>query len=179
MNLGDEVILDGIISQFRKSLPAEITVFSRNPHDTLARHDVERAIPVRDLTRKEISPDIARLDIFVLGGGGILFDAEAEVYLREVYLAHELGVPVAVYGISAGPLTSSRSRQGVRNALNSAAMITVRDRQAYRLLEDAGVDREIHLTADPALLVEPEPVPIEMLKAEGIQFDRHLVGFSV
>lgn len=179
MNLGDEAILDGIISQFRKSAPMEITVFSRNPQDTIARHNVERAIPVRELTRKEISPEIARLDLFVLGGGGILFDQDAEIFLREVFLAHELGIPVAVYAISAGPLTRSSARQAVRNALNAAGIITVRDRQAYRLLEDVGVEREIQLTADPALLVELEPLPLEALKAEGVDFDRHLVGFSV
>lgn len=73
MNLGDEAILDGIIAQLRESLPVEITVFSRNPKDTLSRHKVERAIPVRELTRKEITPEIQRLDLFILGGGGILF----------------------------------------------------------------------------------------------------------
>jgi polysaccharide pyruvyl transferase WcaK-like protein len=63
--------------------------------------------------------------------------------------------------------------------LNGAAVITVRDRQGYRLLEDVGVTREIHLTADPALLLEPEELPVEALTAEGVEFDRHLVGFSV
>src|SRR6185295_9857942 len=90
MNLGDEAILSGIIAQFRESLPVELTVFSRNPEDTLDRHKVERSIPVRDLTRKEITSEIARLHLFVLGGGGILFDADAKTYLREVFLAHEL-----------------------------------------------------------------------------------------
>lgn len=31
MNLGDEAILEGIIAQLRATLPADITVFSRNP----------------------------------------------------------------------------------------------------------------------------------------------------
>ena len=52
MNLGDEAILAGIVSQLRESLPVEITVFSRNPEDTLRRHDIERAIPVRELNRR-------------------------------------------------------------------------------------------------------------------------------
>jgi polysaccharide pyruvyl transferase WcaK-like protein len=55
----------------------------------------------------------------------------------------------------------------------------VRDRQGYRLLEDVGVTREIHLTADPALLLQPEELPIDVVRTEGVQFDRHLVGFSV
>lgn len=179
MNLGDEAILDGIVSQLRQSIAAEITVFSRNPEDTLTRHDVDRAVPVRSLTRKEISPEIERLDLFILGGGGILYDRDAETYLREVFLAHELGVPVVVYAVSAGPLTYPSARGAVREALNRAAVITVRDRQGYRLLEDVGIDREIHLTADPALLIHPDPLPIDALKSEGVEFERHLVGFSV
>ena len=157
MNLGDEAILDGMLSQLRATVPADITVFSRNPSDTLGRHKIEHAVPVRSLTRKEITPEVEQLDLLVLGGGGIL------------------------YAISAGPLTLPGSRRVVAEALNAAAspVITVRDRLGYRLLEDVGVTQPIHLTADPALLLEPEEPPVDALIAEGVQLERHLVGFSV
>jgi polysaccharide pyruvyl transferase CsaB len=181
MNLGDEAILDGMLSQLRATVPADITVFSRNPSDTLARHNIEHAVPVRSLTRREITPEVENLDLLVLGGGGILYDRDAEAYLREVFLAHELGIPVILYAISAGPLTLPASRRAVAEALNAAAspIITVRDRLGYRLLEDVGVTQPIHLTADPALLLEPEEPPVDALIAEGVQLERHLVGFSV
>ncbi len=181
MNLGDEAILEGILSGLRASVPAEVTVFSMNPADTLARHRVEHAVPVRTLTRKEVSPALKGLDLLILGGGGILFDGEAETYLREVLLAHEMGIPVLLYAISAGPLATSASRRAVRDALNVApsTVITVRDRQGYRLLEDVGVTQEIHLAADPAFLLEPEELPLPALEAEGVRFDRPVVGFSV
>lgn len=179
MNLGDEAILDGIIAQLRDSLPVEITVFSRNCEDTIARHRVERVVPVRELTRKEVTPEIQRLDLLILGGGGILYDDEVEIYLREVFVAHDLGVPVAIYAVSAGPLANPGARAAVRAALNSAAIITVRDRQGNRILEDVGVTREIHLTGDPALLLVPGQLSLDAIKEEGVQFERHLVGFSV
>lgn len=181
MNLGDEAILGGILSELRETLAADVTVFTRNPADTLARHRIERAVAPRALNRKEIAPEIAGLDLFILGGGGILYDRDADVYLREVMIAHELGVPVLLYAISAGPLDSEASRRAVREALNAPAptVITVRDRLGYRLLEEVGVTQEIHLTADPALLIEPQELPVDALKAEGVEFDRHLVGFSV
>ena len=113
MSLGDEAILEGILTQLRATVPAEITVFSRNAPDTLARHNVERVIPVRSLTRKEITPEVQRLDLLVLGGGGILYDGDAELYLREVFLAEDMGIPVILYAISAGPLTTQSSRQAV------------------------------------------------------------------
>jgi polysaccharide pyruvyl transferase CsaB len=181
MNLGDEAILEGILSQIRATVPAEITVFSRNPSDTMARHQVDRALSARSLTRREITPEIRQLDLLVLGGGGILYDRDAASYLREVVVAHELGVPVILYAISAGPLVTQAARRAVREALNVPAptVVTVRDRLGYRLLEDVGVSADIHLTADPAFLLEPEELPVTALEAEGVDFSRRIVGFSV
>ena len=181
MNLGDEAILEGILGRIRATVPADITVFSMNPSETMARHQVERTISARSLTRSEITPEIRDLDLFVLGGGGILYVRDAAKYLREVTIAHELGVPVILYAISAGPLDTQSARKAVRDALNVTAptVVTVRDRLGYRLLEDIGVSTEIHLTADPAFLLEPEELPVTALEAEGIDFKRRLVGFSV
>jgi polysaccharide pyruvyl transferase CsaB len=181
MNLGDEAILEGILTELRASVDAEVTVFSRNPPDTLARHRVERAVNARALTRKEVTPLIRELDLLVLGGGGILFDGEAEAYLREVLVAHEASVPVMLYAVSAGPLQTTASRRAVRDALDAqpGTVITVRDRLGLRLLEDVGVTSEVQLTADPALLLEPEELSPAALKAEGVDLDRPVVGFSV
>lgn len=181
MNLGDEAILEGILDQLRATISAEVTVFSKNPEDTLARHGVERAICPRSLTRRQMAPEIARLDLLILGGGGILYDRDAEEYLREVFIANELNVPVLLYAISAGPLTTQPSRRAVQAALNASPppVITVRDRLGYRLLEDVGVTPDIHLTADPAFLLQPDELSIDALKSEGVEFDRRLVGFSV
>ena len=67
MNLGDEAILQSIIEQLRRSLDVEITVFSRNPEDTLKRHRVEKAVPVRELTRGEVCPEIQSARPFPAG----------------------------------------------------------------------------------------------------------------
>jgi polysaccharide pyruvyl transferase CsaB len=179
LNLGDEAILHAIIGELRKSLPVDLAVFTRDPRDTRQRHGVERAIPIRDLTREEARAEVERLDLLILGGGGILYDRDAEAYLREVALAHEAGVPVVVYAISAGPLEDPSVRKQVARQLNQAAAVTVRDRQARALLEEVGVKREIQVTADPALLLQPEPLPPDALKAEGLDSEHRLVGFSV
>jgi polysaccharide pyruvyl transferase CsaB len=179
LNLGDEAILAGILIGLR-SRPVEVTVFSRDPGDTLARHRVERAVPVREMSREESRAEIAKLDLFILGGGGILFDAEAELYLREVTLAHELGVPVLVYAISVGPLDQSGTRRAVKEALDRAAVITVRERLSQRALEAIGVKTEVHVTADPALLMPPADLADDVLDREGIQrVGKSLIGVSV
>lgn len=178
MNLGDEAILQSIIAGLRRAAPVELTVFSRNPEDTLRRHGVERAVAVREFARDEILPELARLDLFILGGGGILFDAEARIYLREVSLAHELGVPVMVYAVSAGPLREPHAQEVVREALELATLVTVRDKRARRLLEECGVRRPILVTADPALLLQPEELPADALLKEGLS-GRRVVGMSI
>jgi polysaccharide pyruvyl transferase CsaB len=179
LNLGDEAILEVIVRQLRASLPTEVTVFTRDVEDTLRRHDVDHAVPVRDLTREEARAEIEKLDLLILGGGGILYDRDAELYLREVALAHDAEVPVVVYAISVGPLTDPDKRRVVAKHLSRAAAVTVRDRQSIKLLEEAGVQREIILTADPALLLEPDPMPDNTLLSEGLDGQHRLIGFSV
>jgi len=179
LNLGDEAILQSIIFQLRRDLPVELTVFSRDPDDTKARHGVERAVAVRKLSRAEAVPEVERLDLLIVGGGGILFDAEARIYLREALIAQEKGVPVMLYAIGAGPLVDPAAQKAVRECLEHVEVITVRERSAQQALEEAGVHREITVTADPALLLKPEPLPRGILKHEGLEGRRRLIGMSV
>ena len=137
MNLGDEAILQAMVAQLREAAQVEITVFSKNPEDTLRRHDAERAIPVRKLSRDEVLPEIEGLDLLMLGGGGILFDGEVKQYLREVALAHEKGVPVMTCGIGAGPLNDSNNQRLVKENPDRTALATVRERSAKKVL---GID---------------------------------------
>lgn len=180
LNLGDEAILQSIVEQLRRELEGvEITVFSRNAEDTKRRHKVERAVPVRKLSRAEIVPEVERLDLLIFGGGGILYDADARLYLREVQVAKEHGVPVMLFAVGAGPLVEPTVQTAVREALEDVAAITVRERSAQQALEGAGVHREITVTADPALLLKPESLPRNVLKIEGLEGKRKLVGMSV
>jgi polysaccharide pyruvyl transferase CsaB len=180
LNLGDEAILKSIVEQLRREVPdADITVFSRNAEDTKQRHKVERAIAVRKLSRAEIVPEIERLDLLIFGGGGILYDAEARVYLREVQVAKERGVPVFVYAVGAGPLKDPVAQGAVREALEGVAAITVREKSARQVLEEAGVHRDVIVTADPALLLKPEALPRNVLKHEGLEGKRRIIGMSV
>ena len=180
MNLGDEAILQSILEQLRREVPGcEITVFSRDAEDTKRRHKVERSVPVRKLSRAEVVPEVERLDLLLFGGGGILYDADARTYLREVLVAKEHGVPVMLFAVGAGPLSDPIVQRAVRDALDGVAAITVREKSAQQLLEEAGVRREVTVTADPALLLKPEPLPRNILKIEGLDGRKHLIGMSV
>ncbi|MDP8992409.1 MAG: polysaccharide pyruvyl transferase family protein [Actinomycetota bacterium] len=180
LNAGDEAILTCIVNELGRLVPdVEIAVFSRDPEHTEAHHDVEKGIAVRDVTRDEVVPEVERLDLLLLGGGGILYDEEAPNYVREVSLAQERGIPTMAYAIGAGPLRSRDDRLVVRDALNGMEAVTVRDTETKRLLEEVGVRKPIEVTADPALLLTPLPFTEEMLEREGVTGDRRLVGMSV
>lgn len=179
LNLGDEAILHSIILQVRNSINAEITVFTRDSNDTLSRHRVERAVQARSLARPEVVPEIERLDVLIIGGGGILYDAHARVYLREAEIAIQKGVPVMIYAVGAGPLKEPPVQDYVKMVLNGVDVLTVRDRRSRQILEDSGVQRDILVTADPALLLEAQPVEHAQLKREGIIGKKKLIGLSV
>lgn len=132
------------------------------------------------MSRHDAIQVLQNLDLLILGGGGIFFDAEAEIYLREVLLAHETGTPVMVYAVSAGPLNDHRVRSRVREALNGVEIITVRDRQSLNLFEEIGISREVILTADPAVLIESEALNHEALSyAEAFNPQNRLIALSV
>ncbi len=178
LNLGDEAILQVIISQLRRTLPVEITVFTHHPDDTRSRHGVERAVSL-DRLADELRPEVERLDLLIVGGGGILFDSYAQANLRPAMLAHDMGTPVMLYAVGAGPLEDPAEQQAVRDCLNRAGCVTVRAVDSRKLLEQIGVQRPIEVTADPALLLEPEPLAPDALLREGLHGDRPLVGMSV
>ena len=179
MNLGDEAILEAILKEIQSSgLDVEIVVFSKNPADTEQRHKV-RPVAIREIHKDEVLDELKKLDLLILGGGGLLFDGRVEEYLRDVNWTKDLGIPVMVYAISVGPLQTPESKKLVVETLNRVDVITVREGEAKRTLHDLGVNQEIEVTADPALLLKPQTFTKEMLKKEGVDPDVPLVGFSV
>lgn len=178
MNLGDEAILEGILQELHTSLDVDVVVFSQNVQDTERRHKV-RAIPIREMHKDEVHEELKKLDLLILGGGGILFDGLAEHVLRDAIWAQELHIPIMVYAVSVGPLKNSESKQLVVQVLNKADLITVREGESRRALNDLGVTKTIEITADPSLLIKPKIFDKEMLKKEGINEKKTLVGFSV
>jgi hypothetical protein len=83
-----------------------------------------------------------------------------------------------LYAIGAGPLDDPERRPRCARRSSSAVDHGARAR-AQRVLENAGVHREIIVTADPALLLKPEPLPRGLLKREGLEGRRRLIGMSV
>jgi polysaccharide pyruvyl transferase CsaB len=180
LNIGDEAILTAMLASLRQARPGdELVVFSRDAAHTRQHHDADQVISAREACREELAPEIEHLDLLLLGGGGILYDTEARVYLRTVHLAQERGVSTFAFAIGVGPLDDPEDRKLVCETLGSMDGVTVRDEQSQRALEDVGVKRLIEVTADPALLLTSEPFDEQLLRREGIDSPAAYVGMSV
>jgi polysaccharide pyruvyl transferase CsaB len=180
LNAGDEAILTVAITQLREAMDGvEIIVFSRDCEHTERHHDADRVVDARRAVREDLLGEIKRMDLMLLGGGGILYDHEAEAYLRLVRFAQDAGVVTATYAVGAGPLDRPADRAAVAEVLNAMQLVTVREKEAKRLLEESGVECDITVTADPALLLEPEPFTQQMLEREGLSDGQRLIGMSV
>ncbi|MGQ9732608.1 MAG: polysaccharide pyruvyl transferase CsaB [Candidatus Zipacnadales bacterium] len=159
-NAGDEAILVGLLTALRERLPeAEFTVLSADPTVTRASYSVraEQRWDVRILWR-----EIGAADLLIQGGGGLIQDAtsrkSAFYYLSLLGAAYLRGTPYVICAQGVGPLHHWVLRRLTASLFRRAHAITVRDQGSANLLADIGVPVEsIHVTADPAVLVEPAP----------------------
>ncbi|HTJ34407.1 MAG TPA: polysaccharide pyruvyl transferase family protein [Dactylosporangium sp.] len=178
-NLGDEAILASILSDLRARRPdAEVMVLSRDVEHTAKEHPGVTVAPWEGVSRDRTADVLSRLDLLVVGGGGILYDTEARRYLRVVRTAQEQRVPVFTYAIGAGPLTEDLDCAMVRDVLGAATEVTVRDDESKVALEEAGVTAQVTVTADPALLLQPEEFDAGALR-DSLPPGRRVVGMSV
>jgi polysaccharide pyruvyl transferase CsaB len=178
-NLGDEAILTSVLTSLRQIRPtADVLIFSRHPEHT-QNHFGTPAVACTGVSQDQLIEAETGLDLLVLGGGGILHDGQAGSFLRPVRLAHRLGIPTFGYAIGAGPLTDRYDIDFVHEVIEGMDDLTVRDHESKLVLERVGVTRSVSVTADPALLLEPEDFSEDMLMREGIDNQACLVGMSV
>ena len=169
-NLGDEALLSVELGQFREALQGRLEplVATVDAALTTRLHGEVETVPFFDV--RALSAAIARSDLVVWGGGGLLQDhwpvpaeelfldprGDLPAYLRVPMLAAARGRPCMVYGQGVGPLTEPESRRLVGLALSRVDAITVRDAASAELLRECGVTgRPILTTADPVLSMRP------------------------
>lgn len=178
-NLGDEAILDGILSIIEEArvesgngIETEITVLSANPGQTELDHSVnsEFLFPagVRSFFKGIFSGSIGRTfgvlkkaDLFILGGGGLFTDEKPYailIWALQAKMARLLGIPVVCLGQSVGPLRTYFGRRITRGVYMKSVHKTVRDHESLELLTSLGVP-DVEELADPAFMLgndEPE-----------------------
>lgn len=159
-NTGDEAVLTGMLRPLREAFGQDlrITVLSANPARTQYEHPgVDSAHRYR---LPAVIRTVRRSDLVISGGGSLLQDVtsarSALYYLAVLRLARLLHRRTMIYAQGIGPLIRPRVRAAVAGALNRTDLITVRDEDSRQLLKSIGVRRPIHVTADPAFLLDAD-----------------------
>lgn len=154
-NAGDEALLEGLVSGLTRRGHQPV-VLSADPKGTRALHGVDAVHRLRGLL-----PALVSGQAVVSGGGGLLQDVTSRrslrYYLAVIRAARAAGKRVVVYGQSIGPL-SRNGRSSLAGALRGIP-IAVRDKASQELL--AGLEMKACLVPDPALLLQPPPLPAD------------------
>lgn len=152
-NTGDEAILMAIVESLKKfKSDIEITALSAKPLSTQKQYDikaVQRTSPIA------IIREIARTDLVISGGGGLLQDITSNrsipYYLFILYVAKKLNKKVMFYANGVGPVLRDINKRMIKIVGNMVDLITVRDEQSKREFENLGISNPpIIVTADPA-----------------------------
>jgi len=169
-NLGDEAILQRSHAA-AEGLPVEITFF-RATRDTKRRHRSEARSRCAALAPRG-EREVERLDLLILGGGGILYDARREPTWRDSDHRQGKGVPVMLTRSAPARSTIPRSDR-VRECLEQVEVITVRERSAHGC-RGTRRHREIGHRGPRCCQPEPLPAPAEA-RGPGRRPDHRHVG---
>lgn len=172
-NNGDEAILTGLIHQLilEKGIKKEdITVFSNNPENTRVRHGVY-SVPLLYKKKSTLLSGIKtiiesrkvmrKLDLLIIGGGGLLMDMyvrDSPLYTTLGLLGKWSGCRLAVHGVGAGPINTKLGTFLIKRLIKAASVVSVRDEKSKALLQEKGIFKEISVVYDPAFSVPTEKV---------------------
>lgn len=181
-NSGDDALLMSIVDNIRAiNEKAEITVLSNSPADTKKLYNTNA------IYRYNIFALLYKLltcDLVISGGGTLIQDATSTkslyYYLSIIRIAKFFRRKVMLYANGIGPLNSFRNIETTKNVLNEVDLITLRDENSLKELEQIGVNKPaIHVTADPAFLLKPNDSGDAILENYGIPADMPLLCVSV
>ena len=184
-NAGDDAILRAIVGQLRdidRDLP--IYALSRRPRETQLAYRIGSCHTFNAPRYLHI---MRRTRLYISGGGTLIQNVTSGrsliYYLSNISFAHSAGNHVMMYGCGIGPVTGALSRRmTARTIARCVDTVTLRDKDSADELRRMGVQRDdIHLTADPALLLNAPPPQrsAAITRAMGIVPDGRYVMFAL
>jgi polysaccharide pyruvyl transferase CsaB len=167
-NLGDEALLDVIVRRVRERFPGlDLEVLSATPRATTASLDVAS---VPRWQWRSVREAIARADVVLSGGGGLLQNATSMrsllyyvAILREAIRSKR---KTMIFAQSVGPL-DALGRFLVRRSCRGLSRATVRDERSRTLLHALIPHTPVERTADPAFLYDVGAEDVD-LSLEGL-----------
>lgn len=158
-NLGDEAILEELVSELKALVAKEdIVVLSQDP-DTTARLYGVSAINRWQIGK--ITGLLGKTRLFISGGGGLFQDTgsiKSVIYYGGlINIARMAGAKVMVYAQGLGPLKAQLSKILTRQTFKRVSAIAVRDQGSQTMLKDWHINST--LTGDPVWLLTPGDLP--------------------
>lgn len=183
-NSGDDAILKAIVKDLKaEDENIDITVLSKNPENTIDSYKVKA---VDRFKMKEVIKAIRSSSMLISGGGSLLQDVTSSrslwYYLMLMYVSRFFKKKIMVYANGIGPIDKSFNRKLTRKILNKVDLITLRDEDSKKYLEEIGVDnKNIFVTADPVFTLDSskEARVEEIFSDENIPFNKSYIGVSV
>jgi polysaccharide pyruvyl transferase CsaB len=162
-NLGDDALLQIIVSELKTRFPfATIDALSAKPDETAHALGIE-ATPRWD--QGPIREAIARADVVLSGGGGLLQNATSLksllYYAGIIRTALRAGKKTMVFAQSVGPL-DFWGKQTVRECCRGLHGATVRDERSRELLAPLVPGTPVERTADPVFLYRPPDEGVDL-----------------
>ncbi len=156
-NAGDDAILDSIQQAIRAaSDDVSVTVLSNDPELTKKQYGLD-AIPRFRVLR--VFRALRQGDVLLSGGGSLLQDTTSTrsllYYLSVIRCAQWLRKPVMLYANGIGPVRKPANRRRVKQVVERAALVTLRDHASAMELKQMGITRPAQVTADPVFHLEP------------------------
>ncbi|WP_283122896.1 polysaccharide pyruvyl transferase CsaB [Anaerotignum lactatifermentans] len=183
-NTGDEAIMLSMHKNIQElGDNYHITVLSNKPVETREKYGIEA---VYRFGVRDVLCAIRHSDALLSGGGSLLQDSTSTrslmYYLSITAAAKFMRKKVMLYANGIGPVSGKRNRRLVKQVVNKADLITLREENSYEELLSMGVNpKKCFVTADPVFTMDgiAKEDAYRLLDKEGIPQDKPLVVVSV
>lgn len=168
-NLGDELILEGILTAIRRIKPAaEITVLSEKPQETKNKYEIYcvKKFPagfrsfffrLLDGNFKKTAKAVKECDFFMFGGGG-LFDGTTLkgmiIWAIQAAFAYHYKKPVILYAQSVSSIDSKLKRWIIKKVFGKAVFVSVRDENSKEVLKNILQGKQVYTMPDMIFRIE-------------------------
>ena len=156
-NNGDDALLLAIVEEIKKAkADARLLVLSQRPEETKALYRVDAISRVNPF---KLFDAFKRAKVLLSGGGSLLQDETSSkslwYYLLIIKLAKLCGCRVMQFANGFGPVKRGLNRTLTARVINECVdRITLREAGSEKVMREIGVNGDICVTADPAMLLE-------------------------
>ena len=165
-NIGDDAILQGIVTLLLQSLPqCSVCVGTSQGRQLNFLPDDTEYFPVDLGNLRHVPEAVMKSDLFISGGGTLIGDELStrfplEYNARLLSTAKYYGKRTCMLAIGANELTRASSVKPTKAILASCDLMTFRDRQSWEVCNKLGMPAKTgHITADPAFLLKAHETP--------------------